>query len=564
MNKKKPPDIQICHKYIIDDYMDKKIMNFFKKLKFNYFKYRSFASPTLLFFHHTFILSLNTIFNKIHNDGFTNEQNIMPSFFKFMQNNMKLQPFWNNNIKKLSNKIFLPSYENITLKSNDCFKSLNNSWFTYSFETGKSTNYHVRFNKNPIYQGPVTRVRQIGVKFTKDQKIGINKIIGGYRYFYNRTIDYINNLNYESRKSYFYIDPKDKTTKIKLKIPNGLDLLSMFDLRIYLKNNHPEWLIYKFPSHLIDLAIGEAFSKFKNNLKNTKKSGKGFNMKYKTKKDIYQTINLETNMINEEKNGFFVDLNINENKDKLIYLKTIEDIYNFEFGGSTLTYHSVLKTYTLNLTYKKQIKNTITKDEKIASIDSGDVIFQDIYTEDHVIKIGEEARQVIYKLCKELDIIKSRINVKEYKVGDKVYKMNSNRKRNLRKAFHRKIRRIQNMIKEIHYKTANYLTKSYSKIILPPFETQKMVSKLGSKTARSMCTFSHYKFKKILNDKCKERNVDLVSIDESYTSQTCTRCGTLQKPIGREYNCKECGLKINRDHMGSRNIFLKGIVKHKL
>jgi len=564
MNKKKPPDIQICHKYIIDDYMDKKIMKFFKKLKLNYFNNRSFASPALLFFHHTFILSLNTIFNKIHNDGFSKEQNIEPSYFKFMQNNMKLKPFWNNDIKKLSDKIFLPSHENITLKSNDCFKSLNNSWFTYSFETGKSTNYHVRFNKNPIYQEPVTRVRQIGVKFTKDQKIGINKIIGGYRYFYNRTIDYINNLNYESRKSYFYIDPKDKKTKIKLKIPNGLDLLSMFDLRTYLKNNHPDWLIYKFPSHLIDLAIGEAFSKFKNNLKKTKKSGKGFNMKYKTKKDIYQTINLETQMINEEKNGFFVDLNINENNDKLIYLKTNEDIYNFEFGGSTLTYHSVLKTYTLNLTYKKQIKNTTTKDGKIAGIDSGDVIFQDIYTEDHVIKIGEEARQVIYKLCKELDIIKSRINLKEYKIGDKIYKMNSNRKRNLRKAFHRKIRRIQNMIKEIHYKTANYLTKSYSKIILPPFETQKMVSKLGSKTARSMCTFSHYKFKKILNDKCKERNVDLVSIDESYTSQTCTRCGTLQKPIGREYNCKECGLKINRDHMGSRNIFLKGIVKHKL
>jgi len=48
----------------------------------------------------------------------------------------------------------------------------------------------------------------------------------------------------------------------------------MFDLRTYLKNNHPKWLIYKFPSHLIDLAIGEAFNKFKDNLTKTKKSGK--------------------------------------------------------------------------------------------------------------------------------------------------------------------------------------------------------------------------------------------------------------------------------------------------
>jgi predicted RNA-binding Zn-ribbon protein involved in translation (DUF1610 family) len=53
-------------------------------------------------------------------------------------------------------------------------------------------------------------------------------------------------------------------------------------------------------------------------------------------------------------------------------------------------------------------------------------------------------------------------------------------------------------------------------------------------------------------------------IEERYTSRTCPNCGHVHKkaPSGREFSCKECGYKQDRDAVGAINIFDKGW-KHK-
>ena len=59
--------------------------------------------------------------------------------------------------------------------------------------------------------------------------------------------------------------------------------------------------------------------------------------------------------------------------------------------------------------------------------------------------------------------------------------------------------------------------------------------------------------------KAKQWHRTIHIIPESYTSRTCTRCGT-DKPSKNEIlNCDKCNLVINRDYAGSRNIFLKTI-----
>ena len=45
-------------------------------------------------------------------------------------------------------------------------------------------------------------------------------------------------------------------------------------------------------------------------------------------------------------------------------------------------------------------------------------------------------------------------------------------------------------------------------------------------------------------------------IDESYTSQTCPKCGNRKKPTNRTYTC-QCGLKYHRDGVGAINIRAK-------
>jgi len=47
-----------------------------------------------------------------------------------------------------------------------------------------------------------------------------------------------------------------------------------------------------------------------------------------------------------------------------------------------------------------------------------------------------------------------------------------------------------------------------------------------------------------------------VRVNPAYTSQTCSGCGHRQEmPLSvRVYECPSCGLVIDRDHNGSKNI----------
>lgn len=50
--------------------------------------------------------------------------------------------------------------------------------------------------------------------------------------------------------------------------------------------------------------------------------------------------------------------------------------------------------------------------------------------------------------------------------------------------------------------------------------------------------------------------IDLIKVDESYTTQTCPVCGRKKKPSGRIYKC-HCGYRCHRDVHGARNILSK-------
>jgi len=60
--------------------------------------------------------------------------------------------------------------------------------------------------------------------------------------------------------------------------------------------------------------------------------------------------------------------------------------------------------------------------------------------------------------------------------------------------------------------------------------------------------------------KAKVNGITVIQVNESYTSQTCSKCGTVDKTnrIHRGlYVCKECGVVINADVNGALNILKK-------
>ena len=119
----------------------------------------------------------------------------------------------------------------------------------------------------------------------------------------------------------------------------------------------------------------------------------------------------------------------------------------------------------------------------------------------------------------------------------------------------------------------SFLTKSYKTILLPDFPVSKLIKKIrkesndskrvfNTRVARMMQSLAFYKFDQKLKSLCERRGNNLYIVDESYTSKTCGRCGNLHNSLGgsKIYKCNSCGLKIDRDINGARNILLKHLV----
>lgn len=132
--------------------------------------------------------------------------------------------------------------------------------------------------------------------------------------------------------------------------------------------------------------------------------------------------------------------------------------------------------------------------------------------------------------------------------------------------------KIKDLAKDLHYKVAKFLVMNYNEIMLPKFETSKMMTKKGgrrkinNKAARSMACWSHYKFRQRLLMKAEQTTWCKVRIvDEAYTSKTCGHCGNLKMNLGRAkvFRCEECKVVMDRDVNGARNIYLRNFDRIK-
>lgn len=124
--------------------------------------------------------------------------------------------------------------------------------------------------------------------------------------------------------------------------------------------------------------------------------------------------------------------------------------------------------------------------------------------------------------------------------------------------------KIKNLIDNLHFKTIKYLTDNYKTIIIPIFESQEIVKINKSKKFRStLLSLQHFTFRQRLLDKSKISKCDVIVCTEEYTSKTCGNCGNIKNNLGSKeiYNCDKCGISIDRDINGARNILIKQL-KH--
>ena len=148
------------------------------------------------------------------------------------------------------------------------------------------------------------------------------------------------------------------------------------------------------------------------------------------------------------------------------------------------------------------------------ALDPGVRTFLTFFSETECGKIGYQAFGRIQRLCHWLDDLISRTDTEP----------NRCRRRRMRQAQERMRQRITNLVDELHWQTARWLTGNYRIILLPSFETQDMTRRDGrrirSKTARMMLSFRHYEFKQRLKWKAWQRGAIVLEVSEAYTSRT--------------------------------------------
>ncbi|MCV3215559.1 transposase [Plectonema radiosum NIES-515] len=325
----------------------------------------------------------------------------------------------------------------------------------------------------------------------------------------------------------------------------GSKLLSGYDLRKSVMSNIPEW-VSSTPYNLRGAAVLDAhvaFSRTKDKFCPTFRSCSNPVLSFKLqaqnwKKSItYPTHKTESGLK-------LSDLKANESE-------KIPEVIPSDFN-IVLDRGRWFITYTIE---EQRLENN--KQQAIA-LDPGVRTFLTGFDGNNVIEIGNGSISRIVNLCKRLDKLQSETTKAKGKI-------NKRKRFNLRKVAQQVRIKIKNLVDECHKKAACFLTSNYSQIIIPTFESSEMVykakRKINSKTARSMLTWAHYRFKQKLKHQAVKRNSQVIEVTEEYTSKTCSRCGHIHRKLGgsKSFKCPECGHKIDRDANGSINIFLKTI-----
>jgi len=270
--------------------------------------------------------------------------------------------------------------------------------------------------------------------------------------------------------------------------------------------------------------------------------------KFRTKRDHQQSVEVRARDMTRKKGSFSI-LSL----DKLVYAD--------KTALPTVVKMSVRFVRDILGRYYVVIPQEVTKKSEnqahlghTVALDPGVRTFQTTYDSlGLVTKWGGGDMREIYVMCRKADRLQASITKK---IGSA--------RRGAKRAWLRVLDAIKNKVKDIHRKSALWLCENYKVILIPVFETSKMVRKgkrkLNTQTARNMLTWSHYGFRQALKAKAELHPwVNVIECEEPYTSKTCGRCGEIDFELGgsKIFACKRCTYVADRDANGARNIMLR-------
>ena len=205
--------------------------------------------------------------------------------------------------------------------------------------------------------------------------------------------------------------------------------------------------------------------------------------------------------------------------------------------------------YELHFVYTAE-KADISQADGVVSVDIGEI--HPIVSYD-----GQDTHIFNGRYIRSLYRLRNKV-LAEYSQAMSRCKRHSKRWRKLRRRKWRRIQKIDNQIKDaLHKQTTKFVkycqAKGIGTIVLGDLTGIRKNIDYGKKSNQKLHQWAFGKIAELITYKAKALGIKVKVIDESYTSQTCPKCGNRKKPTTRNYTCT-CGFKYHRDGVGAINI----------
>jgi len=481
--------------------------------------------------------------------------------------------YWNKSYQALSKKLWLPtvidSLDRPLNSSNESVKSVDDkSWFTIETRTKpKNSEWSTMSSKScmstlvdsmgnddvGLQPQPQESTRKIRIFPNEQTKKAFRLWIASACCIYNKVVYYNHKTSsfYELREK--FVNENIVTREV---VDDGIVRTGRNKLngKIVSKVKNPdvnEWCL-NAPKDVRSGAVYDYVTARKAAITNLNQGNiKYFKMQYRKSGDKrYPSIAIENSK--SLQNGKYIQFypevlkKMTGKKDNKILVSKADRAFLHNVKMRTLRLKYEYRKWFLCVPYLKPVEDQLQAGEGMCGIDPGVRVPFTLYTGNKIVRYKHD-RQLQEKLQRRLDLFQSLKDKKTIR-----FRSFSRRRKRLKN-------RWESLRKDMHYKIAKDMISENKIIGLPPFNTSEMVQlKLASKTKREMLGLGHFQFKQRLISKARG-HTHVLSVDESYTTQTCTQCGHLKYMGGLEiYKCgnKECNLVIGRDDGSARSIFM--------
>jgi putative transposase len=241
-------------------------------------------------------------------------------------------------------------------------------------------------------------------------------------------------------------------------------------------------------------------------------------------------------------------------KDKYLISKKDKEVIKQSDGIFSITKEKDGRYY-INIVIQSLEKKHRAK-KNIVALDPGVRTFQTMFSQKSIGEFGFDTSKTLINLYRREDRLKS-IIAKEKLTPKKKYKLKKRCALLRTKAKH--------IVSDLHWKTADFLTKNFQVILLPIFNSKNMANKkqrkISKTSTRLLLGLSHYSFQQKLLYKANVRGRQVILCKEHYTSKCCGNCGKLNEKLGSKkiFKCDNCNLTMDRDIHAARNILIRAL-----